>query len=261
MTEKPTETKTKTTNSLKHIPKDAQVIMSIMKDMDIEEYEPRVINQLLEFTYRYVTCILDDARIYAKHAKKKEIDLDDVKLAIDMVLEKSFTTPPSRETLLELARKKNSTPLPLLKPHAGIRLPPDRYCLSACNYRMKPATKKQIKVVPSFGNQQNIKGPQKPGITVSTVLKRTGALPQMTKTQTVTIPKPVIKFSTTAQQKAIVKPKTQIITATTPQIQTSQASQNSNVIGGQTSSIQMPMETDDGSTMKRKREDDDYDAP
>jgi transcription initiation factor TFIID subunit 9B len=37
---------------LKHIPKDAQVIMSIMKDMGIEEYEPRVINQLLEFTYR-----------------------------------------------------------------------------------------------------------------------------------------------------------------------------------------------------------------
>lgn len=36
----------------KHIPKDAQVIMSIMKDMGIHEYEPRVINQLLEFTYR-----------------------------------------------------------------------------------------------------------------------------------------------------------------------------------------------------------------
>lgn len=49
------------------------------------------------FVLGYVTCILDDARIYAKHAKKKEIDLDDVKLAIDMVLEKSFTTPPSRE--------------------------------------------------------------------------------------------------------------------------------------------------------------------
>jgi len=37
---------------MKHVPKDAQVIMSIMKDMGINEYEPRVINQLLEFTYR-----------------------------------------------------------------------------------------------------------------------------------------------------------------------------------------------------------------
>jgi transcription initiation factor TFIID subunit 9B len=37
---------------MKSLPKDALVIMSIMRDMGIEEYEPRVINQLLEFTYR-----------------------------------------------------------------------------------------------------------------------------------------------------------------------------------------------------------------
>ncbi|KAI4499746.1 hypothetical protein M0802_005002 [Mischocyttarus mexicanus] len=36
---------------VKHVPKDAQVIMSIMKDMGIIDYEPKVINQLLEFTY------------------------------------------------------------------------------------------------------------------------------------------------------------------------------------------------------------------
>lgn len=57
MTEKPNE-KSKTSNNLKHIPKDAQVIMSIMKDMDIAEYEPRVINQLLEFTYRKLFLLL-----------------------------------------------------------------------------------------------------------------------------------------------------------------------------------------------------------
>lgn len=39
-------------NPVKHIPKDAQVIMSILKELGISEYEPRVINQLLEFTYR-----------------------------------------------------------------------------------------------------------------------------------------------------------------------------------------------------------------
>lgn len=44
--------KTKTISHVKHIPKDAQVIMSIMKDMGITDYEPKVINQLLEFTYR-----------------------------------------------------------------------------------------------------------------------------------------------------------------------------------------------------------------
>lgn len=47
MAEKP-----KSSSYLKHVPKDAQVIVSIMKDMGITDYEPKVINQLLEFTYR-----------------------------------------------------------------------------------------------------------------------------------------------------------------------------------------------------------------
>lgn len=51
--------KAKTMSHVKHIPKDAQVIMSIMKDMGITDYEPKVINQLLEFTYRtyFVFCL------------------------------------------------------------------------------------------------------------------------------------------------------------------------------------------------------------
>lgn len=47
--------KSKANSSVKHIPKDAQVIMSIMKELNVTEYEPRVINQLLEFTYRMYT--------------------------------------------------------------------------------------------------------------------------------------------------------------------------------------------------------------
>lgn len=35
----------------KQMPKDALVISSILKELGINEYEPRVINQLLEFTY------------------------------------------------------------------------------------------------------------------------------------------------------------------------------------------------------------------
>lgn len=49
-------------NSVKHIPKDAQVIMSILKELNVTEYEPRVINQLLEFTYRTYWC--QSVRLY-----------------------------------------------------------------------------------------------------------------------------------------------------------------------------------------------------
>lgn len=37
--------------STRQIPRDAQVIQAILKDMGITEYEPRVVNQLLEFVY------------------------------------------------------------------------------------------------------------------------------------------------------------------------------------------------------------------
>lgn len=46
--------KSKINSQIKHVPKDAQVIMSILKESGINEYEPRVINQLLEFTYSKV---------------------------------------------------------------------------------------------------------------------------------------------------------------------------------------------------------------
>lgn len=36
----------------KSTPKDGQVMAAILKDMGVLEYEPRVINQMLEFTYR-----------------------------------------------------------------------------------------------------------------------------------------------------------------------------------------------------------------
>uniref|UniRef100_A0A3Q2NYK8 TAF9 RNA polymerase II, TATA box binding protein (TBP)-associated factor n=1 Tax=Fundulus heteroclitus TaxID=8078 RepID=A0A3Q2NYK8_FUNHE len=119
-----------------------QVMIQILKDMGVTEYEPRVINQMLEFTYRYVTTIIEDAKIYATHAKKSSVDADDIKLAIQCRMDQSFTSPPPRDFLLEVARQKNQTPLPLIKPYTGPRLPPDRYCLTAPNYRLKSIQKK-----------------------------------------------------------------------------------------------------------------------
>ncbi|XP_078736315.1 transcription initiation factor TFIID subunit 9-like [Lampetra fluviatilis] len=81
----------------KSTPKDAQVMAAILKDMGVTEYEPRVINQMLEFTYRYVTGILDEARVYSAHAKKTSIDMDDIKLAIQCRMDHSFTSPPPRD--------------------------------------------------------------------------------------------------------------------------------------------------------------------
>lgn len=239
--------KTKNMSHVKHIPKDAQVIMSIMKDMGITDYEPKVINQLLEFTYRYVTCILDDSKVYANHAKKKFIDLDDVRLAVKMQLERSFTNPPPRDVLLHLAQDKNKIPLPFVKPNNGLRLPPDRYCLNSTNYRLKNVTKKVQKPAHSLVGNNQSGGQPRPKVegnkTGVSIVKRPGTLATVARTQTISIPKPVLKFSTATTSTTAVK--TQV---TKPKIQ----------ISSNQTLPAVKMETDE--TLKRKREEDDYDV-
>lgn len=124
--------------------------------------------------------------------------------------------------------------------------------------------------MPTFNNPSGLKGSQK-SISVSTVLKR-NTIQSMGKSQTVTtVPKPVIKFSTTGPQKTIAKPKTQIITAT-PQMQqiiTSnvQANNGSNIIttipAGSVKDLakgSIPTIDLDPNSGKRKRDDnEDYD--
>lgn len=216
----------------KHIPKDGQVILAIMKEMGITDYEPKTIIQLTEFVYRYATSILEEARMYA-NSKKKMLDVDDVKLALQLTSESTFTTPPPREVLLELAHAKNYIMLPSVKAHCGLRLPPDRYCLSSCNYTLRNATKKGGKVSYSTGPSV-MKMTPKSNISF---LKRTSA---PVAKQTVTIPKPVTKISAQPQvQKTIFKPKIQI-------------TQNVTLTPG----INNGMDFESNNPLKRKREDD-----
>ncbi|XP_075220304.1 TBP-associated factor 9 isoform X1 [Lycorma delicatula] len=237
-----------------------KVIQSMLKEIGINDYEPRVVNQLLEFTYRYVTCILDDARVYASHAKKKGIDVEDVKLAVQMQLDRVFTTPPPRDILLEIARTKNNTPLPLVKPHCGVRLPPDRYCLNSCNYRMRSHNSNNKKMK-QFGHQsQGVTGTfmssGQSGVKIAaktaslSLVKRPGSITTIPRTQSITAPKQVIKFSAAGMaQKIQVKPKIQI-SSSSPAPQVEVMGQN------------VKIEVDDSNNplssnpLKRKREDD-----
>ncbi|XP_016981652.1 transcription initiation factor TFIID subunit 9 [Drosophila rhopaloa] len=191
--------KAKISAQIKHVPKDAQVIMSILKELNIQEYEPRVVNQMLEFTFRYVTCILDDAKVYANHARKKTIDMDDVRLATEMTLDKSFTGPPARHVLAKVADVRNGMPLPPIKPHCGLRLPPDRYCLTGVNYKLR-ATNQPKKMTKSAVEGRPLKTVVKP---VSSANGPKRAHSVVAKQQVVTIPKPVIKFTTTTTTKTV----------------------------------------------------------
>ncbi|KAI9310751.1 transcription initiation factor IID, 31kD subunit-domain-containing protein [Dichotomocladium elegans] len=119
-------------------PRDARIISLILQSLGVEQYDPKVVLQLLEFAHRYTTDVMQDALIYAEHAGKNDLDLDDIQLAIQGRVNHSFTHPPPKELLLELAEEKNKIPLPLIPEKYGIRLPAEKHCLTGINFSIVP---------------------------------------------------------------------------------------------------------------------------
>ncbi|KAI8370027.1 transcription initiation factor IID, 31kD subunit-domain-containing protein, partial [Choanephora cucurbitarum] len=119
-------------------PRDARIVSLILQSLGVEDYDPKVVHQLLEFAHRYTSDVFQDSLVYAEHANKTDIDLEDIQLAIQGRVNHSFTTPPPKEFLLELAQEKNKQPLPLIPEKYGIRLPADKHCLTGINFSIVP---------------------------------------------------------------------------------------------------------------------------
>ena len=153
----------------KALPKDAQVISSILKDMGHTDYDPKVVNQLMEFLYRYVTSVVEDAKLVSSHSKKKVVDAEDIRLAVQMYNQQTAAPPPARDVLIETARVRNAQPLPVPKSSSGLRLPPDRFCLTACNYKLKPrkASSHINRTAPTFTVRGGIAQQSRPVITMN----------------------------------------------------------------------------------------------
>lgn len=96
------------------MPEEAKIVAKILKSMGIDDCEPNVLPQFLEFMHRYITDVLQDALVYSEHSGKGVLDLEDVRLAIQSRVNYSFTSPPPREVMLELAQRKNNIPLPFI---------------------------------------------------------------------------------------------------------------------------------------------------
>ncbi|XP_071731306.1 transcription initiation factor TFIID subunit 9-like [Rutidosis leptorrhynchoides] len=118
------------------LPRDAKIVKQLLKSMGVENYEPRVVHQFLELWYRYTVDVLTDAQVYSEHAGKSTIDSDDVKLAIQSKVNFSFSQPPPREVLLELAKTRNKIPLPKAITTPGMALPPGAETLISPNYQL-----------------------------------------------------------------------------------------------------------------------------
>jgi transcription initiation factor TFIID subunit 9B len=109
------------------LPRDAQLMISLLHQMNIQDWEPRVINQLLEYTFRaslrppvptpllqlvwprltrsrhgcssragYVSEVGADAEVYKRHAGKQQLDADDIRVAIKLK-DTQIMRPPDRD--------------------------------------------------------------------------------------------------------------------------------------------------------------------
>ncbi|KAK9367169.1 transcription initiation factor IID, 31kD subunit-domain-containing protein [Lipomyces kononenkoae] len=137
-----TDVRTETSDDLPSAtPRDARLLHLMMASMGVTSYQDRVPLQIMDFAYRYTSAILEDSLLYADHSRSSnpttataantQITVDDIRLSVAARVNYQFKPVPPKELMLELAQERNRRPLPPVGQTYGIRLPPEKYCLTA----------------------------------------------------------------------------------------------------------------------------------
>ncbi|ODV82745.1 hypothetical protein CANARDRAFT_209731 [[Candida] arabinofermentans NRRL YB-2248] len=125
------------------VPRDVRLLHLIFATQGVQSYQDHVPLQLMDFAYRYTTGVLQDAVIYNDHAyaalsnagnvgsHNSQLSNEDIRLAIAARTNYQFKPVPPKKLLMKLAAERNEKPLPPVMPAWGIRLPPEKYCLTA----------------------------------------------------------------------------------------------------------------------------------
>ena len=138
---------------------------ALLESMGVDDYEPRVLHQLLEFVERYCTDIFADSAQYAEHAGRSgRVQSEDVQLSSR--LRASASQPQASQFMTFMAQTRNRERLEKL--HVpNIQLPNPELCLVKQNWQYvvtptqaptstsadapaaqqeRPSTKKQIPI-------------------------------------------------------------------------------------------------------------------
>ncbi|KFD48489.1 hypothetical protein M513_10623, partial [Trichuris suis] len=94
------------------MPKDAEAMVELLKKIGVEDYEPRVINFLVELAYRSSFSLLEDAHVLAEYSNKDVATAEDVLLAIRLNEEKCSDL---RSIVQRYAEEINAVDLPTFK--------------------------------------------------------------------------------------------------------------------------------------------------
>lgn len=116
------------------VPRDAKIISLILRSLGIEEVEPKVLLQMLEFAYKYTTDVLQDAQSYAEHCGRANITVQDTKLSLQTRVGKHFVTPPPRQYMNDIASVVNAKPLLEYESENLLKIPDQRRALLGLEY-------------------------------------------------------------------------------------------------------------------------------
>ncbi|KAJ7591253.1 transcription initiation factor IID, 31kD subunit-domain-containing protein [Mycena floridula] len=105
----------------------------------VQDAQPAVLHQLLEFSNRYTAQVLTDARVYAEHAGRQDkLEYDDIVLAVQARVGWEFGGRVPKEYILSLASQTNAVPLPAVPEVFGVRLPQASDCLTSIDFDLVP---------------------------------------------------------------------------------------------------------------------------
>ncbi len=128
-------------------PRDARLLHLVLASLGVTAYQERVPLQLLDFAYRYTAGTLGDALHLSaegfgsapgnRGANEGSVNLAALRLAIASRLNYQFHSALPKEFMLELAQEKNRVALPRVEREFGVRLPPERFCLTGTGWALK----------------------------------------------------------------------------------------------------------------------------
>jgi hypothetical protein len=109
-------------------PREAAAVAAILRSQGASSFEPRVVAQLLEFSYRHTGEVLHEAQLYAAHRTRQPpgvapLSVEDVRLAAQCSSVHAFTEPLGGDQLARLAESVNATPLPAVPKRLGLVYP------------------------------------------------------------------------------------------------------------------------------------------
>jgi len=128
-------------------PRDARLIHLVLASMNVSAYQERVPLMLMDFAYRYTSGVLQDALLFSdaingtantgSQNPPANISIDDLRMSIASRVNHQFNTSLPKEFLLDIAQERNRVALPTVGPEFGVRLPPEKYCLTGVNWDLK----------------------------------------------------------------------------------------------------------------------------